>query len=122
MTTHPDKLRARVLAEWRGTPEKPLVRDTARHVAEPLAKLMASLGLAERLREEEVKGAWRELVGDFIAGQSAPASLRAGVLVVRVLQPSMLYELDRMWKPQLLEKLKGRFGARAIREMKFRIG
>ena len=118
----PETLRARVLSEWRGTREKPLERDTARHVADPLAKLMTSLGLAERLREEEVKGAWRDLVGDFIAGQSAPATLRAGVLVVRVLQPSMLYELDRVWKPQLLRKLKERFGARAIREMKFRIG
>lgn len=117
-----DQLRTRVLAEWRGMREQPLVRDTARHVAEPLSKVMASLGLGERLREEEVKAAWRDLVGDFIAGQSAPATLRGGVLVVRVLQPSMLYELDRVWKPQLLDKLRQRFGVRTIREMKFRIG
>ena len=119
---HPDQLRARVLSEWRGLSEKPLSRDTARHVAEPMAKLMASLGLAERLHEEEVKSAWQGLVGEFIAGQSTPAVLRAGVLIVRVLQPSMLYELDRVWKGQLLEKLKRRFGARTIREIKFRIG
>ena len=118
----PDHLRARVLGEWRGLSEKPLTRDTARHVAEPLAKLMASLGLGERLREEEVKSAWHGLVGEFIAGQSTPAALRAGVLIVRVLQPSMLYELDRVWKGQLLEKLKQRFGPRTIREIKFRIG
>jgi len=118
----PDQLRARALSDWRGLSEKPLTRDTARHVAEPLATLMASLGLGERLREQEVKSAWQGLVGDFIAGQSSPAALRAGVLIVQVLQPSMLYELDRVWKAQLLAKLKGRFGARTIRDIKFRIG
>lgn len=118
----PEQLRARVLGEWRGLPEKPSSRDTARLVAEPLSKVMAALGLGERLREEEVKSAWRELVGEFIASQSAPATLRAGLLVVRVLQPSMAYELDRVWKPELLAKLKRRFGGRTIREIKFRIG
>jgi hypothetical protein len=34
----------------------------------------------------------------------------------------MLYELDRVWKPELLAKLKRRFGGRTIRELKFRIG
>jgi|SRR5688572_27137760 len=118
----PEQLRARVLSEWRGLPEKSALRETARPVAEPLANVMAALGLSERLREEEVRGAWRELVGDFIAGQSAPATLRAGLLIVRVLQPSMLYELDRVWKPELLARLKRRFGGRTIRELKFRIG
>jgi predicted nucleic acid-binding Zn ribbon protein len=118
----PEKLRHRVLAEWRGMPEIPFPRDTAKLVAEPLAKVMKALGLGDRLREEEVKKAWREIAGDFIAGQSSPDALRAGVLLVRVAQPSMLYELDRVWKPQLLKKLKDRFGTRTVREIKFRIG
>lgn len=118
----PEQLRARVLSEWRGLPEKAAFRDTARPVGEPLSKVMAALGLGERLHEEEVKRAWRELVGDFIASQSAPATLRGGLLIVRVLQPSMLYELDRVWKPELLAKLRRRFGGKTIRELKFRIG
>ena len=118
----PEQIHARVLAEWRGLPETPFPRDTARPVSEPLAKLMAKLGLGDRLREEEVKKAWREIAGEFIAGQSSPDALRAGVLTVRVAQSSMLYELDRVWKAQLLEKLKRRFGARTVREIKFRIG
>ena len=118
----PEKLRARALAEWRGMSEFPFPRDTARLVSEPLGKLMASLGLGDRLREEEVKKAWSEIAGDFIASQSTPDALRAGVLIVRVAQSPMLYELDRVWKKELLDKLKKRFGARTVREIKFRIG
>ena len=118
----PEKLRARALAEWRGMPEISFPRDTARLLGEPLAKVMKALGLGDRLREEEVKSAWREIAGDFIAGQSSPDALRAGVLIVRVAQSPMLYELDRVWKAELLAKLKKRFGARTVREIKFRIG
>jgi len=32
------------------------------------------------------------------------------------------YELDRVWKPQILARLKQRFGNATIREIKFRIG
>lgn len=119
---NPEKLRRRILAEWRGLPEVPFPRDTAQPVAGPLAKVMKALGLGDRLREEEVKKAWREIAGEFIAGQSSPDALRAGVLTVRVAQSSMLYELDRVWKPQILEKLKARFGVRTVRDIKFRIG
>lgn len=83
---------------------------------------MQSLGLGERLREEEIKKAWRELVGDFLATHSSPSAIREGVLQVRVLQPTLHYELDRVWKPQLIQKLKQRFGPRVIRDIRFRIG
>ena len=46
----PNQLRARVLAEWRGLPEVPFVRDTAKPINEPLTKLMASLWLKDRLK------------------------------------------------------------------------
>src|SRR4051812_11911131 len=118
----PEKLRAMVLAEWRGLPEKPFVRDTSKQVGELVGKLMSTLGLSERLREEEVTRAWREIVGEFVANHSAPQRLQNGVLTVRVLQPTVHYELDRVFKPQLLAKLKSRFGATVIRELKFRIG
>jgi predicted nucleic acid-binding Zn ribbon protein len=83
---------------------------------------MSALGLGDRLREDEVRRAWREIVGDFLATHSTPAALREGTLIVRVLQPTLLYELDRVWKPQLIQKLRQRFGARNVRDVKFRIG
>jgi predicted nucleic acid-binding Zn ribbon protein len=116
------KLRARVIAEWRGLPEPAFSRDSARLVADPLRQLMTTLGLGDRLREDEVKRAWTEIVGEFIATHSQPTALREGILFVRVLQPTLLYELDRVCKPQLLQKLRQRFGAKLVRDVRFRIG
>ncbi len=115
-------LRARVIAEWRGAPEPAVRPDRMISVADGITKLMGSLGLGERLREEEVLGAWGEIVGEFIASHSRPFKLHAGVLQVQVLQSTMHYELDRVWKVKILEKLKQRFGPKAVREIRFRVG
>ena len=121
-TLNSDRLRARVLAEWRGLPETPFPRDTARPIGDSLAKVMKGLGLSERLNEEDVFRAWKEIVGDFFALHSAPHRLKEGVLYVNVLQPTVHFELERVWKRDILAKLKTRFGARVVRDMRFRLG
>jgi predicted nucleic acid-binding Zn ribbon protein len=83
---------------------------------------MKELGLSERLRESEVIDAWKQIVGDFIAAHSAPISLRAGMLSVRVLQPSLHYQFEQISKAEILRKLKQRFGTKIIREIRFRVG
>ena len=87
-----------------------------------VASVMAGLGLHERLREEEMKSAWHTIVGEFVAKHSAPQKLVEGVLIVRVLQPTLKYELDRVWKRDILAKLKTRFGGRTVRDLRFQIG
>lgn len=114
------KLRARVIAEWRGLAEPPPSRDTARPIGDPLARVMSALGLGDRMREDEIKNAWREVVGDFLANHSSPDALRTGTLIVRVLQPTLRYELERV-KPQIVQKLRTRFG-KTVREVRFRLG
>jgi predicted nucleic acid-binding Zn ribbon protein len=118
----PEELRAAALREWRGLPSIPLTRDTARPIGATLKKVLTGMGLADRLKEEEVLQAWREIVGAFIAGHSTPQRLKDGVLYVRVMQPTVHYELDRVWKPQILKRLKHRFGNATVREIKFRVG
>jgi hypothetical protein len=49
-------------------------------------------------------------------------SLRDGLLIVRVLQPSLHYELETISKSEVLRKLKQRFGAKVIRDIRFRVG
>lgn len=117
-----EELRARVLTEWRGLPQKPLAPDRAAPVSGAVAKLMQSLGLRERLRSEEVLQAWEEVVGEFCARHSSPQGLKDGVLTVHVLQPTLHFELDRVWKREILAKLKARFGSRAVRDIRFRLG
>jgi predicted nucleic acid-binding Zn ribbon protein len=115
-------LRAAVIAEWRGLPEKKMRPDRWQAPADVLPKLMQRLGLRERLHETEVIEAWSKIVGEFIAAHSAPVALREGVLYVRVLQPALHYELEQVSKVEILRKLKKRFGTKTIRYLRFRVG
>lgn len=118
----PTSLRERVIAEWRGLTEPKQRPDRWRSASELLPALMQKLGLRERLHEKDVMEAWSSIVGDFIAAHSAPVSLRDGILYVRVLQPALHYELEQISKAEIRRKLKQRFGARAIRDVRFRLG
>ena len=115
-------LRRAVIAEWRGLPSDPPRPDRTQSTAELLPKVMQKLGLKERMQETEILGAWKTLVGEFIAAHSCPIALREGILYVHVLQPALHYELDRVNKPEILRKLKQRYGSRAIRDLRFRLG
>jgi len=115
-------LRTKVLSEWRGYREKPDAPDRTQAVGDALEKVMRQLGLQERLTESQIQTAWKEIVGEWFALHTCPDRIRDGVLFVHVLQSSVQYELDRNWKPKILKKLKARFGAARIRELRFRIG
>ena len=115
-------LRAKIIAEWRGLPEKTVARSRWAAPADVLPKLMQRLGLKERLHENEVMEAWNQIVGDFIAAHSAPVALREWILYVRVLQPALHYELEQISKSDILRKLKQRFGGKIIRDVRFRVG
>jgi predicted nucleic acid-binding Zn ribbon protein len=115
-------LRAKVINEWRGLPERTVAHNRWSAPAELLPKLMQRLGLKERLHETEVLEAWSDIVGSFIAAHSAPVALREGILYVRVLQPALHYELEQVAKIDILRKLKQRFGTKVIRDVRFRVG
>ena len=115
-------LRAAVISEWRGLPQKKVQPDRWQSPSELMPRLMQRLGLRERLRETEVIDAWSRIVGDFIAAHSAPVALREGILYVRVLQPALHYELEQISKTEILRKLKQRFGGKTIRDIRFRVG
>src|SRR5437762_12400967 len=115
-------LRAAVIAEWRGLPEKKTRTDRWQAPVDLLPRLMQRLGLRERLHETEVIEAWSKIVGEFIAAHSAPTALREGVLYVRVLQPALHYELEQVSTIQVLRKLKERSAATTIRDIRSRVG
>jgi hypothetical protein len=115
-------LRAAALSEWRGLPDKKVRPDHWEAPAELLPRLMQRLGLKERLHETEIIDAWAKIVGDFIATHSTPVALRDGILYVRVLQPALHYELEQVSKIGILRKLKQHFGAKTIRDIRFRLG
>ena len=68
----PDLLRRKVLSEWRGLDEPKSRAERCASVSDLLQKVMPKLGLGERLGEQQVTAAWREVVGDFLALHSLP--------------------------------------------------
>jgi len=116
-----DSFRRKVIAEWRGLPDPPPQAERCLSVGALLEKLMPKLGLKDRMGEAQIMDAWKEIVGDFLAQHSIPSGLQSGVLTVQVVQPTVRYELDRTWKPEILKKLQARFGPRIVREIRFRL-
>lgn len=112
-------IRRRVLREWRGLPDDSDLPDRCAQAGKVLKKLLPKLGLSERINEHEIQSAWGEIVGDFLAQHSLPVSLRHGTILIQVLQSTVRYELDRTWKPEILRKLRARFGARIVRDVRF---
>ncbi len=114
-----DHLHRRALEEFRGYQEPERSREP-RRVGELMDAVLAHMGLGDKLKEEEVKAAWKEIVGDFLAQHSEPVALVRGVLQVQVLQSTVHYELDRVWKSRILDGFQARFGSKVVRDIKFR--
>ena len=106
------------MEEWRGLSGE-LRPDRVESVGHVLGKLLPQLGIASRIKEADILAAWSGIVGDFIAQHSQPDRLVSGTLHVRVIQSSVRYELDRVWKPEIIRKLQHQFGEKTIREIKF---
>ena len=106
------------MEEWRGLPGESRP-DRVTLLGDVLGKLLPKLGIATRIQEGDILAAWAGIVGEFIAQHSQPERLVNGTLHIRVMQPSVRYELDRVWKPEIIRKLRERFGERVIRDIKF---
>lgn len=108
----------RLLKEWRGfdPEERP---DRSGFVSDFLSRILPELGLNSRIQEADITEAWKGIVGEFIAAHSRPERLVGGILQVKVIQSSVRYELDRTWKPEILRKLRERFGEKTIRDLRF---
>ena len=115
-------LRKQLIEEWRGLPQPDKEIDRTVSIRTVLNELATKLKCESLLREEEIIGAWKEIVGDFFALHSRPLKLNQGILIVNVLQPTLLCELERNYKPLILGKLKKRFGSKTIKAVRFRFG
>jgi predicted nucleic acid-binding Zn ribbon protein len=115
------QMRADVVHQWVGAP-KPL--DLNKNISEPaehLEAILEAVGLRGGLDEDRVKEAWSSLVGELLAKQTEPVSLRRGCLTLRVLQPAMRYHLEQL-KPSLLGKLQRELGQDHVSSLRLTIG
>ena len=115
------RLRHALVAQWRGVADGPLHDMPIRSAADLVGKVVAEAGLADRMRLEEVLAAWREIVGDFLFQHSRPDSIQRGVLMVRVLQPSVHHALW-MERPRILKRLQETLKKSGIKDVRLKHG
>lgn len=89
----------------------------------PVGSLLTTVlpGLGERLLEARISREWREVMGPEIAGRSEPRALANGDLHVIVDNSAWLQELT-LREPDLRLRLASRYGANAIRSLRFSLG
>ncbi|BDS08093.1 hypothetical protein NT6N_31330 [Oceaniferula spumae] len=116
-----DRIRAKLLTEWRGGIDPP---NPARNIHQPdefLDDLLKIVGLSDGVDEERLKEAWGTVAGEFVSKHTVPESIRDGVLVLRVVQPAMKFHLQQM-SSQLLQNLHRELGKDTVKKIVFKIG
>ena len=113
--------REELLREWRGGDEAIDLESRVSRAGKFIDAILKTAGLDEGIHEQELRAAWKEIAGEFIARNTEPSSVKGGVLVLRVTQPSMRFQLEQM-KPMLLERIQACQGASRIKSIKFTIG
>ena len=78
-------------------------------------------GLGEWLLEARVRQEWETLMGQDVARRAQPFALSHGVLQVAVTNSPWLQELT-LREPDLRRRLADRYGADAIRALRFYLG
>lgn len=116
-----NKARSQILTEWRGGIDPP---NPARNIHQPgeyLDELLKVIGLSEGIDEQRLKDVWGLVAGQFVSQHTVPESIRGGVLVLRVLQPTMKFHLQQM-SGKLLENLRRELGDGIVKQIVFKIG
>lgn len=109
-------MRALALRQWRhGDPVKNPVRNI-HHAGEFIDTLLEEVGASGSIEEKQLHDAWEKVAGDFIAKNSKPESLKKGVLVLRVVQPALRFQLEQM-KGKLLSNFRRELGEGIVRSI-----
>jgi predicted nucleic acid-binding Zn ribbon protein len=90
-------------------------------IGEILADLAKSLGIAQKLSEQEAVVAWSDVVGEKIAQHSRAVRVDRGRLFVEVDSSVWVHEL-RFMKQKIMRELNNRVGKTAIENVHFVIG
>lgn len=117
-----ERLRRRILGDWRGCEQPRDLRRHERMAADLVRHVLARAGLGNRIMEEEMAKEWAGMVGEFLARHSRPVALRNGVLQVAVMQSAVRYDLERNLKRDVLAKLQKRYGPGVVKDLRFTPG
>jgi len=119
--TRHERIRELVHEEWLGCEQPTVPTRNITSAADLIRGILEKQFFAESLDEEELRAAWKEIAGDFIGSHTKPESVKQGLLILRVTQPSMRFHLEQM-KAELLSKVQERFGSDKIKSIRFNLG
>jgi hypothetical protein len=86
-----------------------------------LEKTVKALEIDVPLKTHSILGAWKEIVGESVAGHSQPHSIRNRILFIDVAHPTWMQQLQFL-KPTLLEKVNTFLGESLIQDIRFKLG
>ena len=86
-----------------------------------LEKTVKTLEIDVPLKTYSILGAWKEIVGESVAGHSQPHSIRNRILLIDVTHPTWMQQLQFL-KPTLLEKVNTFLGESLIQDIRFKLG
>jgi hypothetical protein len=121
LPTASQRRRHALISAWRGVDEGPIMELPTLSVADLVGKVVAQAGIGDRMKLEEVLAAWRDIVGDFLFQHSRPDSIQRGVLMVRVLQPTVHHVLAAE-RPRILKRLQTMLKNAGIKDVRLKHG
>ena len=86
-----------------------------------LEKTLKALEIDVPLKSYSIWGAWNEIVGESVALQTQPRSIRNRILFIDVSHPTWMQQLQFL-KPTLLEKINNFLGEPHIQDIRFKLG
>ena len=113
---------ARVLREWQPYGQWDAPARPTPALQQLVPGVMKRLGLEQRVQQSRIFQQWPAIVGADVARHAQPVSLKNGLLIVAVDHSAWLQELDRNYKPLILQKIRGCAGPAAVSKIVFRIG
>jgi hypothetical protein len=86
-----------------------------------LEKTFETLEIDVHLKAYSIWGAWKEIMGESVALQTQPRSIRNRILFIDVSHPTWMQQLQFL-KPQLLGKINTFLGKPHIQDIRFKLG
>ncbi len=86
-----------------------------------LESTLKGLEIDVQLKTHSIWSAWREIVGESIASNARPRSIRNRILFVEVSHQTWIQQLQFL-KPTLLEKVNTFLGESHIQDIRFKLG
>ena len=86
-----------------------------------LEKTLKGLEIDVPLKTYSILGAWKEIVGEAVAGQTQPRAVRNRILFIDVSHSTWVQQLQFL-KPTLLEKINAFLSEPHIQDIRFKLG